>query len=141
MTRDLEKAKYYVEECDYTCALVKGESIFTSTDRGVSPLLKLVDAGKKAEGFAAADKVLGCGSAFLYIILGVSEIYTNLISNAAIEILKPYNINLYFNKSVKTIMNRSGDGPCPIESALSETTEPGKALDIIKNTLRKLKGE
>lgn len=79
MTKDLEKAEYYVEQCDYTCALVKGEEIFTSADRGVAPLLKLVNAGKTACGFAAPT-VAGRGAAFLYILLGVGEVYTRVTS-------------------------------------------------------------
>lgn len=141
MTADLEKAKYYVEKCDCTCAIVKGEDVFTSTDRGVAPLLKLVDAGKNVKGFSAADKVLGKGSALLYVLLGVCEIYTGIISSAALEILKAHGISVYYEQSVETIINRKGDGPCPIETALEATNDPKRAVEIIKNTLRKLKGE
>lgn len=141
VTHDLLKAKYYVEECDYTCAIIKGQDIFTSTDRGVLPLLKLVDAGKSASGFSAADRVLGRGSAFLYIILGVTEIYAKVISLGAIELLKKNGITIYFKRSVRTVMNRSADGPCPIESALEGVEDPKIAVEVIKNTLQKLKGE
>lgn len=141
MTDDLERAKYYVEQCGYTCALVRGKDVFTSSDRGVIPLLKLVEAGKNAEGFSAADKVLGKGSAFLYILLGVTKIYTKIISRSALEVLKSHGAMLYFQESVKTIMNRKADGPCPIEAALEGTNDPREAVAIIKNTLQKLKGE
>ena len=141
MTKDLEKAEYYVEQCDYTCALVKGEKIFTSADRGVAPLLKLVNAGKTACGFAAADRVAGRGAAFLYILLGVGEVYTRVISEGALELLKNHGIAVYFRQSVKTVMNRNADGPCPIEAALEGISDPEEALEVIKNTLQKLKGE
>lgn len=118
MTKDLEKAEYYVEQCDYTCALVKGEEIFTS-----------------------ADRVAGRGAAFLYILLGVGEVYTRVISEGALELLKNHGIAVYFRQSVKTVMNRNADGPCPIEAALEGISDPEEALEVIKNTLQKLKGE
>ena len=38
-------------------------------------------------------------------------------------------------------MNRRADGPCPIESALEGVEDTKIAVEVIKNTLQKLKGE
>ena len=141
MTEALEKARYYVEQCGCTCALVGKDEVITSIDRGVAPLLKLLDAGKNVKGFSAADKVLGKGSALLYVLLGVFEIHTGVISLAALEVLKAHGISVYYEQSVENIINRKGDGPCPIETALEVTNDPMRAVGIIKNTLRKIKGE
>ena len=46
---------------------------------------------------------------------GVKGVYTDLISDAAIEILEQYPILFEYKKRVPYILNREGDGMCPIE--------------------------
>ena len=68
------KARHLLESGDYTCVVCKDDSVHTTSQRGVAPLLNWLDAGINLTGFSAADRVVGRGAAFLYCLLGVKEV-------------------------------------------------------------------
>ena len=80
MNSNLEKAKNLLSEGVYTFAAVNGKHVLTSSERGVKPLLLLLDAGESLNGFSAADKVIGKAAAFLYTLLGAEKIYLRRLS-------------------------------------------------------------
>ena len=71
----INRAKEILVENDCTCVIIKGDFCFESKQRGVKPLLELIDAGYDVSCGVAADKVVGKAAAFLYILLGIKEIY------------------------------------------------------------------
>ena len=95
---------------------------YTSYDRGVKPLISLLQSNRSVIGAFAADKCVGAGAAHLYVLLGVRAVWANVISASAIDVLKNNNIEIYYDKSVPYIINRKGDGMCPIESAVASAT-------------------
>lgn len=123
--------------CLYTCALCEGDTIYTSTERGVKPLLDWLDSNINLKGFSAADKVVGKAAAFLYVLLGVKEVYAPVMGESAIYTLARNGVQPYCDKSVKHIINRAGTGFCPMEEAVFDITEPKKALATIKSKLYK----
>ena len=92
--RILEKAKAHLVAGGYTCVLTDGAEIYTSTHRGVKPLVQFLESGKAFVGFSAADKVVGKAAAYLYVLLGVKEIYAQIISETAEKVLSAHpNVN------------------------------------------------
>ena len=75
-----EKAKTLLAEGGYTCVICGGDKVYTSHERGVKPLLELLEQGAELKGFSAADRVVGKAAAFLYVLLGVSAVYAGVIS-------------------------------------------------------------
>ena len=71
-----------------TCAAADGSTLLTSEKRGVAPLLGWLEQGYHLSDFTAADKVVGKGAAFLYLLLGVKYLYAGVISRPALELLK-----------------------------------------------------
>ena len=138
---NLKKAKKLLLESEYTCVLCSDDDIKTSTKRGVAPLLQWLDEGKNLSGYTAADKVIGKGAAFLYVLLGIKEIYANVISRRALETLEKNNISVTYKTLAEAIRNRDNTGFCPIETAVSGITEPDAALAEIRKTINRLKGE
>ena len=136
--KDIEKAKECLKSSGYTCVLYKGDRVYTSTQRGVKPLLGFYESDEDFCGFAAADKVVGAGAAQLYVLLGVAEVWAEVVSLSAERILKDNNIIISAYKRVENIINRTGDGFCPIETAVKNITEPQTAYEKIKQTLRAL---
>ena len=132
---NLEKAKKILVESDYTCVLCKGEKTYTSTHRGVRPLIEWFESDKIFEGFSAADKVVGRGAAFLYVLLGVNAVYSHVISYAALEVLREHNITVEYNTAVENIINRQGDGICPFEKTVLNITDANKAYMAIKQKM------
>ena len=132
MTNDLKQAHALLSSGDYTCVVCHGETTYTATDRGVKPLLNWLEAGLDLQGFSAADRVVGRATAFLYVLLGVTEVYAHVMSRPAAEVLAVYGITAHPGKLVDGIINRRGDGPCPFEAAVLEITDPAAALEAIR---------
>ncbi len=139
MKNDITKAIELLNEGHYTCVLCKGDVLYTSTQRGVKPLLDWLDDKVDLKGFSAADRVVGKGAAFLYVLLGVKEVYAHVMSDEAIRTLAENGIQQQCDVSVKNIINRAGTGICPMEEATREISDPKEALQAIKQRLTELK--
>ena len=138
--KDLERARLLLSSGGFTCVLCMGEQTVTSHRRGVAPLLELLENGTDVTGYSAADKVVGKATAMLYRLLGVGHVYGAVISNAAIRTLEAGNIAVSFGKQVPYIVNRAGDGRCPMETATANIDDPAEALAAINAKLKELKG-
>ena len=138
MGKDLTKAKAVLEEQNCTCVLCREDRIYTSTRRGVAPLLGWLDAGTDLTGFSAADRVVGKATAYLYCLLGVKEVYARVISKPAVEVLRRYNIPAGYDTLVEGIENRQKTGPCPMEYATRNSTTPAEALAAVREALKHL---
>lgn len=136
---NLEKAKNALSDGNFTCVVCDGFKEYTSTMRGVAPLLKWLDEEINLQGFSAADKVVGKGAAYLYILLEVKEIYANVISRPALDTLKKHNIPTSYAILTEAVKNRDNTGLCPIESAVMNIDNPHDALTAIRNKLELLK--
>lgn len=113
----LEIAKKYLYDNDLKLVVMKnGIPLATSTDRGIKPIYDVYTKElHHLEGAYIADRVTGKAAAMLLTKAGIKGIYTDLISDAAIEILEQYPILVEYKKRVPYILNREGDGMCPIE--------------------------
>lgn len=140
MSHDLSKAKELLLSDHYTCVLCKGTELHVSRHRGVRPLLDLLENGTDLQGFSAADKVVGKATAMLYRLLRVQRVYGVVMSQAAMAVLQEGNIEVSYETMVDHIVNRTGDGPCPMEAATAVTNDPAEALRLIKLTLTRLQG-
>ena len=129
---DLERARAILLEGGYTCVLTRGETIHTATARGVKPLVDWLDSGLELRDFSAADKVVGRATAFLYVLLGVKEVHSLVMSTPAREALEAGGIAASCDREVSGIINRRGDGPCPFEDAVLGITDPQEALLAIR---------
>lgn len=138
MRPETEKARRLLEESNSTLVLCSADETITSFERGVRGLLKLADEKKDLSGFCAADKAVGKGAAVLFVLLGVKEVFTAVISESAKNLLSQNGVTVFASQTVEVILNRKGDGVCPIEQALGGTDEPESALGIIRETLRSI---
>ncbi len=135
MYPDTKKAIEILEQGDYTCAVCSGDAVYTATQRGVKPLLDWLDHGPSLTGFCAADRVVGRAAAFLYCLLGVSEVYARVMSRPAAQVLENHGILIHADTFTDGIINRKGTGPCPFEAAVMEITDPAAALATIRSKL------
>lgn len=133
---DLQNAKRQLLEGEHTCVLKKGDSTYTSVQRGVRPLIEWLEAKADLTGFSAADRVVGRGAAFLYVLLGVKAVYARVISHAACEVLEEHGIAVEYDTAVRNIINRRGNGICPIEEAVLDITNAEEAYAAIKQKIK-----
>ena len=138
MTADLQRAKRMLDEGGFTCVLCRASDIYTSTDRGVKPLVRLIDSGCDLLGFCAADKVVGKATAFLYVLMGVKSVYANVISKPALAVLTQHEISTDYGCLVQNISNRRGDGVCPFENAVEGESDANAAYTTVLNKMAEM---
>ena len=124
-----------------TGALYHNETAFCSDKRGVAPLLEWLESGNSFVGFSAADKVVGKAAAFLYVLLGVCNVYALVISEAAKKVLRAHGIGVVYEEKVSAIRNRTNTGFCLMEQSVWGIDDPKTAHSAIIQTLEKLKGK
>ena len=122
----------------YTCAAACGEEVITSRERGIRPLVELIASGKELRGAVAADKIVGKAAALLYAYLGVSALYAEVASEGAVEVCKRHGISLSYGVVAPEIVNRKGDGICPMEEAVAGIEEPRAAYLAVTEKLKRL---
>ena len=121
-----------------TCVVISGEDVYISHERGVKPLLKLLDEKRDVVGASAADKVVGKAAAMIYVLLGIKELHAYVISSLAVEFLRAHNVSVRYDKLVPMIRNRTDTGFCPMEQATKDINEPNEALLAIRKRLSEL---
>lgn len=103
-------------------------SIVVSKDRGVAPLMNLLkEDNSQLKDSVVVDKVIGKAAALLMAYAGVKEVYTPVISSPALKVFKNYNIIIHYDKEVERIVNRKGDGLCPMETLCLDVENPDEA--------------
>ena len=132
---DMEKARQMLKEGGYTCVACKGERVYPVDKRGLRPLVDWLDDRADLMGAAVADKVVGRGAAFLYLLLGVRSVYGAVMSVPAMKLLRNGGIETEWGMLTDGIRNRAGTGPCPVEYSIAVTEDPEEALMIIRAEL------
>jgi hypothetical protein len=135
---DLEQAKDLLKAGGFSCVLFRDGASYTSTKRGVAPLVDWLAGGTDIKGFSAADKIVGKAAALLFVAGDVKEVYAPIMSETAAEVLARHGIHTEYETLVRTIINRSGTGPCPMEQAVSSIDNPAETLRAIQNTMAAL---
>ena len=101
--------------------------------RGVADLMTLLaDTPALLQGALVADKVIGKGAALLMVYGGVSEVWADVISDSAAQVLQEAGIPCAFGQRVPYIINRQGDGMCPIEALMHDIDTPPEAYVAIR---------
>lgn len=135
----LQQAISILRDENHTCVLLKENTKLTSDQRGVRPLLDALHSGFDLCGASCADRVVGNGAAYLYVLLQVKEVYAEIISEPAKNTLEQAGIEVAIGQLVPAILNRAKDGFCPIEQAVRDAVSPENALELIENRLKTLK--
>lgn len=136
---DLERAKRLLEQEGYSCVLCKGKQQYASADHGVKPLLQWYHTGTDLKGFCAADQVVGKAAAFLYIQLGIKEIYCRVISEKGKELLAHYGVPMQYEQLVPEIKNRRGDDMCPMERTVEHLSDPEEAIGALTRKVQEMR--
>lgn len=139
MNADLKNAVEILNKNpEYTCVLCKGDDIVTSKERGIRPLVNFAEGLKSFKGFSAADKVIGKGAAFMYVLMGVGDLHAHVMSRGAVAVLERYCVRYSYDILTEKIINRTRTGVCPMEQAVENINSPYHALEEIKRKLRNI---
>lgn len=124
-----------------TCVVYRGdEQVFSSEMKGVRPLMDyLNEKGPSDEPLIVYDRIMGRGAVMLALAIGAKVLHTPIISETALELAQKYNTRVSYGKTIPYVINRSGDGRCPIESAVLEIDDVKEGLGVIRKTLEQLR--
>lgn len=135
---DIEKAKEKLAK-DTTCVLVKEDKIILSQEKGIAPILNLLNAGENLENFSLADRIVGKAVAMLVVYSKIREVYAEVLSEKGEEVLKKHNIKYSYKTLTENIINRKGDDICPMEKTVSKIYDATLAYHALKKKVEELK--
>lgn len=135
----LEQAAARLKQEDSSiCAL--GRAPYSSRERGIAPIIGPLEKDPDFfRGCHVADKVIGRAAALLLVKGGIRGLYAKVISSSAKEVLEAAAIELHFEQEVPRILNRTGDGFCPMETAVQEITDPEQAFAVLQHKLKEMR--
>ncbi len=125
-----------------SCVIYKQGQLYYFHNKGILDLYTMLSERPDIlDGSFVADKVIGKGAAALMCAGNVSEVYSDIISNHALDLLNAYGIPVSFRQQVTNIINRKGDDLCPVEKlCIPHGPDINKCLEDIKHFLETLRG-
>lgn len=137
----MEEIIKLLHEGGYSCVIRNGE-IRTFTQRGVADLYDLLNQDpaflKEAQ---VADKVIGKAAAALMVLGGVQQIYTDLISEPALTVLRRAGIPVDCVQVVPRIQNRTKTGWCPMETICYEVDTAEDMFPLIRDFVETMRAK
>ena len=127
----------FAEKC--SCVVRNGDEVRIFRERGVKDLYRLLrEEPQLLDGAFVADKVVGKGAAALMAAGRVRELFADVVSHAALELLNGAGIPVSYTVAVPHIINRVGDGICPVERLCASAQTAGECLLLIEGFIRKM---
>jgi hypothetical protein len=128
----LERAKVLLSDSGATFVAVKEGEEHISNDKGIAPILKILDETPDfLKGAYVADKVIGKAAALLLQYAGVERLYAKTLSKLAVQVLDDSYMTYEYDQLVPNIINRTGDGMCPMEQKVLEISDPTEAYKLL----------
>lgn len=109
------------------------------TQRGVKDLLTLVTTTPELlHGALIADKAVGKAAAACMVVGGVKQVWADVMSEPARSLLEKHGITADCGELVDHIINRTGDGWCPMERLSRDLDNPTDIIEKIKQHLQQM---
>lgn len=124
----------FAERC--SCVVCDGERLHVFRERGVADLYRLLTTDAALlRGAFVADKVVGKGAAALMILGGVAELYADVVSRGALDLLAAEGVRVEYRLAVPHVINRAGTGICPVEQRCADCATAAECLPKIADFL------
>lgn len=134
---DIELAKAHLD--GHSICLCRDGEYFTDDGRGISPMIRLIEEGRDLHGYAAADIIVGKAAAMLFIKAGIREVYGEVMSRAGYDCLQQHDIPCAYGKLTEKIINRKGDGICPMEQTVALIDDPEEGTIALQQRMMELR--
>lgn len=123
--------RLFAEQC--SCVIRNGGRVRVFRERGVKDLYRLLhEEPELLRGAFVADKVVGKGAAALMIAGGVTEVYADVASLPALELLDRAGVRVECGAAVPRIFNRTRTGICPVEQLCADCATAEECLPRIE---------
>ena len=135
----VESAKNLIRGEKASCVVIKDNRIVSIEHAaGIAPILTLYRDGV-LEGAVVVDKIVGKAAACIMSLGGVRSCYGMTVSRSAVDYLSRRGIAVAYETCAEHIINRKGDGLCPMEDAVKEIDDEREALAAIEARLSQLR--
>lgn len=140
-TSATESAINMIKSRKATCVVVKNNKIVKSASPlGIKYVLGLYDENILEDTFVA-DTVIGKAAAMVFTEGKVSACYGETVSKEAVRWLTEHNIPVKYGTCADYIINRKGDGMCPMEETVKDVENSAEAITLLKNKVAELEKE
>lgn len=130
-----------IKEGKSSCIVIKdGKKVKSVLSRGVKPILEMLEDNCLQDA-TVVDKVVGRAAAFVMVQGGVKSCYAVNVSEGAVQVFVQFGIDFKYENISEHIVNRTGDGICPMEQAVVGITSPSEAILAINKKLSELSGK
>ena len=111
-------------------------------ERGVKDLYRLLkEVPGLLRGAFVADKVVGKAAAALLALGGVEEVFADVISRPALDLLEKNAVGTGYRLCVPHIVNRTHTGRCPLETRCDGLQTPEECLAQVTDFIETMKRE
>ena len=118
----------------YSCVVGNQQGVFIYTRRGVADLYELYQNDpEKLLNANIADKVVGKAAATLMVLGKIKNVYADVISTPALDILRQFGVTVDYAIEVPFIKNREKSGICPLETLCSNCKSIKEVMFVIKD--------
>lgn len=113
--------------------VISNGSIRTFDRRGIADLYAVLKQEPEfLNGAFLADKVIGKAAGALMVLAGVKEVYADVISVPALDLLIENKVHIRYGTVVPHVINRTGTGWCPLEIRCQNCLTPLECLNQIE---------
>ena len=106
---------------------------YFSYDSGIRPVIDRINEKEDFfKGLEVADKIIGKASAMLLSLSGVKKVHAIVLSQAGKDIFDKYDVEYSFDELTDYIVNRRGDGMCPMEMTVKDIDDLREAYEALK---------
>lgn len=136
----LAEARRLILEEDVPCVFVReGAVLRPGEGTGVRPLVRALDEEPELlRGSVVVDKIVGKAAAMLAVLGGAAGVYGLTMSAAARDYLAARGIPAEWETLTERIINRTGTGLCPMETAVLDIDDPAEGLTALRETMGRL---
>ncbi len=135
MSKTVNKAVELINNGKASCVIIRdGKIIYSELSRGIKPMISAYENGLLS-GSTVVDKVVGKAAAMVMALGKVKSCYALTASKGAISVFEEHGICVQCGNRVEYIVNRTGNGMCPMEESVQGVSDLNQALKCIKERL------
>lgn len=128
-----------LHEGGHSLVVANGE-VCTFNGHGIIDLYHLIeDDPGFMFGASVVDKIVGKAAAALLALAKVKEVYADVISRPALDLLSKTDIKISYGVAAPHIINRTATGWCPLETRCFDCATPEECFHQIKVFYKQIK--
>lgn len=134
MNRNRLPLSYYerLKSGAYTCIAQCGKQFYVAKEHGILPLIQWIQGDEvELSGAVIYDRIVGKAAAMLFRYAKIKELHTFTISALAKQVLEEGGVPCFYEQEVPYVINRKGDGMCPMEQSVLEIEDVEEGYRIL----------